>query len=194
MSHDLRKQAVQKLLAVWVAEFYEPEITPAQMNVYVKRMTRANFDMDVIAAGIEQYANTYVYGKTRNWAHLILCCSEIRNASVNTMPAGIATDLFFQMMSGSYVLARETSPDVFEERVIELGYGRINASYMAAAHRMVGDSIRNEDVEYAKRKYIKAYQEVVETTELPPVPQLGTGTKSIKQLLKGDTNEQTKTD
>ena len=193
MTHDLRIDAIKKLLAVWVAEFYEPEITPVQMRVYVNRMTRANFDMDVIAAGIEQYANTYVYGKTRNWAHLIQCCLEVRNASVNIMPAGIAADLFFQMMAGTWVTARDTGPEVFEDRVGLAGYGLVNANFMAAAHRMVGDSIRNENVEYAKRRWIKAYQEVVETTELPPVPQLSEDTKTIKQLL-GDKHGQTKTD
>lgn len=195
MVNDTRTQAIQKMLAIWVLEFYEPEITDVQMRVYVKRMMRTNFDMDVVAAGIEQYANTYVYGKTRNWAHLIMCCSEIRNASMNVMPAGLAADLFFQMMAGSYVLARDTSPALFYERVEDAGYGTINANYIAAAHRMVGDSIRNEDVEYAKRKWIKAYQEVVEKTELPPTPQLSSGARPIKELLNpGDKHGKTKPD
>ena len=146
--------------------------------------------MDVIAAGIEQYANTYVYGKTRNWAHLIQCCLDIRNASANVMPAGLAADLFFQMMAGSYVKARDTSPALFYERVEDAGYGTINASYIATAHVMVGDSIRNEDVEYAKRRWIKAYNEAIETTKTY-LPRLEAGkTKSIKQLM-GDANEQT---
>jgi hypothetical protein len=168
------------MLAIWVLEFYEPEITDVQMRVYVKRMTRANFDMDVIAAGIEQYANTYVYGKTRNWAHLIQCCSEV-------------ADLFFQMMAGHYVKARDSSPALFYERVEQAGYGVINASYIATAHVTVGDSIRNEDVEYAKRRWIKAYQEAVATTETY-VPRLEAGkAKSIKQLL-GDKHGKTRPD
>jgi hypothetical protein len=166
-----------------VLEFYEPEITDVQMRVYVKRMTRANFDMDVIAAGIEQYANTYVYGKTRNWAHLILCCSEIRNASVNIMPAGIAAGIFFQRLSGQWVLARDTSPGVFMDSVIKSGYGEINASYIAAAQRMVGDGIRWEESGFAERRFMTAFKEVVERTELPSVPQLSSGAKSIKELL-----------
>ena len=191
--NDDRKIAITKMLSVWVAEFYDPEITEVEMKVYVKRMTRVNFDMDVIAAGIEQYANTYVYGKTRNWAHLIECCSEIRNASMNVMPPGLAADLFFQMMAGTYVSARDTSPALFYERVENMGYGTINASYIATAHVMVGDSIRNEDVEYAKRRWIKAYKEAVGTTETF-MPRLEAGkAKSIKQLL-GDKHEQTNKD
>jgi len=191
--NDDRKTAITKMLSVWVAEFYDPEITEVEMRVYVKRMMRLNFDLDVIAAGIEQYANTYVYGKTRNWAHLILCCTEVRQASINVMPAGIAADLFFQMMAGTYVLARETSHEIFVERVNEAGYGTFNASYIAAAHRIVGDSIRFDDIEYAKRRWIKAYQEVAQLDELPPIPQLSASTKTIKQLL-GDKHGKTRPD
>ena len=191
--NDDRETAITKMLSVWVAEFYDPKFTEVEMKVYVNRMMRLNFDLDVIAAGIEQYANTYVYGKTRNWAHLIACCTEVRNASMNVMPPGLAADLFFQMMAGSYVLARDTSPALFYERVEQAGYGLINASYIATAHCLVGDSIRNEDVEYAKRRWIKAYKEAVATTETY-VPRLEAGkAKSIKQLL-GDKHEQTHKD
>ena len=192
MNND-RKTAITKMLSVWVAEFYDPEITEVEMRVYVKRMTRVNFDMDVIAAGIEQYANTYVYGKTRNWAHLIQCCLDVRTASMNVMPAGLATDLFFQVMRGGWVLARDTNPKVFADYVIEAGYGEINASYISAAQRMCGDGIRWEKSEYADRRFMAAYRDIVETPELPTMPQLGAGTKTIKQLL-GDKHEHTNKD
>ena len=191
MSEQIDKAtAIRLLLTRWYRDFNEPVPYPTEMDKDVGDMKRKDFSLEVISAGIKRYRDTYMYGRTRNWAHLMQCCMEVSKASIKLMPAGMAADLFMREMATGYVEAARTDMRFFAPRVKAAGYGETTAIYIAAAHRRCGDSIRYDDMKFALRKFIKVYDGVVaEEIMLPPIPALEPGMKSIKELTHGEIAE-----
>jgi hypothetical protein len=180
---------IRLLLTRWYRDFNEPVPYKTELDRDVREMASKDFPLGVIEAGIRRYRDTYMYGRTRNWAHLMQSCMEVNKKNKKIMPAGLAADVFFAEMSTGYIPAAHTDYRHFL-RHVENSYGEDTAYYIAAAHRRCGDSIRYDDRGFAIRKFIKAYEEVIaETVVLPPIPTLSSGTKSIKELIDGEVTE-----
>ena len=178
---------IRLLLTRWYRDFNEPVPYDSELDRDVSEMANKDFPLGVIEAGIRRYRDTYMYGRTRNWAHLMQCCMEINKTQLRIMPAGIAADLFFAEMATGYVPAANTDERFFWKRVRAHGFGDTSAKYIAVAHSRVGDSLRYDDREFAVRKFMKAYEDVIaDFVVLPPIPKLTLETKSIKELIDGE--------
>jgi hypothetical protein len=184
----------------WYKEFYEPEYTEADVARDAQELIVRGFASGEVMAGIRRYRDTYVYGRTRNWAHLLHCIMEVRKQVLNLMPPGLAADSFFKVMAIGWVQAKNSKPDIFVDKVKAEGFGAATADYMCQAHRIVGDSIRYQDLQYAKPRYMSAYADAVSTgMDQPPLAISSGETKSVKQLLEegglyDNLNEQTALD
>ena len=184
--------AIRLLLTRWYRDFNEPVPYETELDRDVREMANKDFTLDVIEAGIRRYRDTYMYGRTRNWAHLMQCCMEVSKASIKLMPAGMAADLFMREVATGYIEAAQTDMRFFLPRVKAAGYGETTAIYIAAAHRRCGDSIRYDDMKFALIKFTKAYDAVVaEEIMLPPIPALRPGTRTIKELMNGEVTKGT---
>lgn len=179
---------IRLLLTRWYRDFNEPTPYETELDRDVREMASKDFPLKVIDAGIRRYRDTYMYGRTRNWAHLMKCCMEVNKATLNLMSAGMAADVFVQEMASGYIDAANTCPGHFERRVQLLGYGHNTADLIAATHRRIGDSVRYESTEWTIRRFIRAYNDLItENVVLPPIPALSSGTKTLKEIMNDKT-------
>ena len=171
-------QITPKLLfARWGAEFNEPVITPENIEMYCKRITKYEFTVEQIAAGIERYAEVFEYGQRRNWATLLKCINEIQNAGLNIMPAGVAADLFVDRYH------------CWREEVDFRGYDRISEHLFEQTVNRLGSGIGQEEPKYARLKFIQVYESLInyETSiEGQSAKRLSEGIQDQQQLTDGD--------
>ncbi len=171
-------QAVKLLFARWGREFNDPPITDQQVDVYYTRVAKYEFTVEQIAAGIERYAEVFEYGQRRNWATLLKCCNEVRNAGKNIMPSGVAADLFVSGIWGCH------------ERVQRLGYDPISANYYIETLRRLGDGIGQEETKYARLKFIQMYESLIDyemSIEGQSAKRLSAAIQEREQLTDGNT-------
>ena len=190
---DLDNIATMRLVLLsWYKEFYEPDYEEYEIDRDVQELIEKGFSLDEVIAGVKRYRDTYLYGRTRNWAHLLKSIMEIRKESLNVMPAGMAAELFTTRMSYNYVEAANTRPEHFKEMLQKAGYGKMTGILITRTHRKLGDSIQFEDVEYVTRKFIKIYEELtISGLDSPPLPALEPmkGLQPIKKLAQGAIND-----
>jgi hypothetical protein len=177
---------IRLLLTRWYRDFNEPVPYKTELDRDVREMANKDFPLGVIEAGIRRYRDTYMYGRTRNWAHLMQSCMEVDRENKKIMPPGLAADVFFAEMSTGYIKAINTDARHFLARVEKLGFSPISANYIAAAHRIAGDGMRYMKDEFAMREFIKAYEFAIKDIKTPPIPAISSGTKSIKELIDGE--------
>jgi len=172
-------QITPKLLfAKWGAEFNEPTITKQDIEMYCKRIVKYEFTLEEIAAGIERYAETFEYGQRRNWATLLKCINEIRNAGRNVMPSGVAADMF---VSGIHYCTG---------RVLKAGYGPISVNHYRETLRRLGDGVGQEETKYARLKFIQVYESLVDyemSIEGQSTKRLSAAIQEREQLTDGST-------
>lgn len=170
--------AIKLLFAKWGAEFNDPPITDQIIETYYARIQKYEFTLEQIAAGIERYAEVFEYGQRRNWATLLKCCNEVRNAGRNIMPAGVAADLFVAGVWGC------------DERVQRLGYDPISINYYKGTLRRLGDGIGQEEPKFARMKFIQVYKSLVDyelSIEGQSAKRLSAAIQEREQLTDGKT-------
>lgn len=176
---------IRLLLTRWYRDFNEPVPYKTELDRDVAEMAAKDFTLGVIDAGIRRYRDTYMYGRTRNWAHLMQSCMEVDRENKKIMPAGLAADVFFAEMATGYIKAGCTDARHFTARVFKLGFSLISANYIAAAHRIAGDGMRYMKDEFAMREFVKAYEFAIKDIKTPPIPTISSGTKSLKEIING---------
>ena len=174
-------QITPKLLfARWGAEFNEPTITKQDIEMYCRRIAKYEFTVEQIAAGIERYAEIFEYGQRRNWATLLNCCNEVRNAGRNIMPSGVAADMFVDHYNnwGS------------ETRILKMGYDSQSVRLFEQTIRRLGDGIGQEEPKFARLKFIQAYESLVDyetSIEGQSAKRLSVAIQKREQLTDGST-------
>ena len=144
-------KATKLLFARWGREFNDPPIKDQDIDIYCKRVDKYEFTIEEIAAGIERYAETFEYGQRRNWATLLKCINEVRNAGRNILPAGVAADMFVDHYNnwGS------------ETRILKMGYDSQSVMLFKQTVRRLGNGIGQEEPKYARLKFIQVYESLV---------------------------------
>ena len=95
------------------------------------------------------------------------------------MPSGVAADMF---VSGY----RSCSEDIVQK----FGYDTISANYYNETIRRLGNGIGQEDIKYARLKFIQAYESLVDyetSVEGQSAKRLSDGIRHREQLTDGDT-------
>lgn len=171
---DTLKQ-IELALAPWYKEFYDPAITDGEPTRDANNLMNMGYSAEEVDAGVTQYRNTYQYGRTRNWAHLLMSIGKVRNANMNIMPAGIAAD---------HYVAHFGYED-FQRLAVREGYDPISANIADSVVSALGIGIGQEEPKFVRMKFISLYKELVNSymsVEGQSAKQLGDGIEKQKRL------------